>query len=921
MKIDILGFAGEMPRAIPRLLGNSYAQSAVNTKLEDGSLTPIRRGRLEHELEEPAQTIYRFRDEWLSWPVPVNVAAAPVAEDRLYVTGDGKPKLYAGDEIFDLEVPRPILAVNTAISVDDETIMVDGTAIIPKDGESGTTTSGYSYTVSEANRAATITLTRPGTTESEAEALVNSIGYANTTVERTPGVRTFTLKEVVDNGDDRNTTVLNIQSKVFVDSDETGTPGDAVEIEYTEDDEYVTIDGATFKPVDGLSVNTNSGLTVTVAMEYSTANVTITAPAGMPAVTAQNVINSVGYSNQHPFPTPGVRTFRIFSVKDNGADNNISYSTFESRVYLGVDNPSSPTTSTPLTPVDTPAENDPPIGSVGSKHPSYTAGDGVVTVFQGALVDTVDPDQLITEIVMTVAGFRNDFANDPPILVSRPLNPTYDTGTVTMFADTKVAVVDTAQTVDSITFEVSNLVNGSVSADFAQTILYAYTWVTKFDEESEPADLSAELLWDEGLTVTLTGFASPPFTRGVDRMRIYRSQTSSLGVTDLFLIAEREATTAPFIDDSLTINEPIPSTNYNPPPDGMSGIISLPNGMLAAFQGKRLYFCEPFIPHAWPEAYVLTTDYPIVGLGAFGSSVAVMTTGLPYVVSGTAPENMVMERIETNYPCLNARGIADLGYAIVYPSHGGLVSISGSGVNIVSGSLFTRDQWLELNPKSFVAAQFSGRYMASYDYFDIDNIRRRGIIIMDLSGEQPFLIRSSDFADAMTYQIETGALYMVKNGTKIYQWDAQSQPYGEQTWLSKRFVLRTNTNFGAILIEGEDITSVAQKVTIDLRNDRIRKLNRELIAAGSIGGEMGAQPLGMLPLGGSLLDPVESDAAAIGVTIIADGKEVAYVNRINEICRLPSGFLARSWEILVRGNIQVTGIVLANTPTEIAEGA
>ncbi len=921
MKIQLLGFAGEMPRTIPRLLGESYAQSAVNTKLEDGSLTPVRRPRLEQTLTEDAQTIYKFRGDWLSWPGFVNVAPAPVATDRIYVTGDGKPKLIAGDETFDLAVSRPVLPVKTGINVDTEMVTIDGVTFKPIDGVSGKTTKGFTYTVSEANRTALITVTQIGMSVADAEAVVNSIGYSNTTPEPTSGIRTVTLTKIVDSGPDNNEGVLNVRSNIYVDTDNPSEEEEVPDLEVYEDDEFVTVDGRSFKLVDGLSVVTQSGWVVKIDMNFGTAQITVSYAAGASILAAQNVLNSVGYSNLSANLSPGIRLFTLNEVVDSGDSANTGYTAIASRVYVNVDNPSLPTTATPLTPVDTPNVNDPPQISVGSRNPSYKFGDGIVGMFQGAQISAVDAGQSIKSFKFTVTGFKEDGSNDIPVLVTKPLNPTYAGGVALAFSNTKISTVDIGQTITSISFEVGSLVNGNVSADLSQTILYAYTWVTKFDEESEPSDLSAELLWDQGLTVTLTGFSSPPTTRGVDRMRIYRSQTSSLGVTQLFFIAEREATTAPFVDESLAINEPIPSTNFNPPPDGLSGIISLPNGMMAAFDGKRLYFSEPFVPHAWPESYVLTTDYPIVGLGSFGGSMAIMTTGLPYVVSGNAPENMVMEKIETNYPCINARGIVDLGYAIAYPSHSGLVAVSSAGAKIVSDTLFTRDQWLELSPQSFVAGQFSGRYLASYSYFDIANIKRRGIIIMDLSGAQPFLIRNADYADAMFYEVETGSLYFVAGQRRIYQWDAQSQPYSEQTWLSKRYMLSTYTNFGAILIEGDDITSDAQRATINARNAVLRKRNQALIEANkSVSGEIGTIPLGVLPIGGSLLDPVEGDLPAIGVSIIADGREVGYVNQLNEICRLPSGFQAKSWEILVRGNVQVTGITLANTPTDIAEG-
>ncbi|MBK3745446.1 hypothetical protein G3A39_40490, partial [Paraburkholderia aspalathi] len=768
MKIQILGFAGEIPRSIPRLLGESYAQSAVNTKLEDGSLTPIRRPRLDKALDADAQTIYKFREEWLSWPGFVSVAPAPVATDRLYVTGDGVPKLISGDETYDLALARPVLPVKTSINVDTEFVTIDGTTFKPFDGATGKTTKGYTYTVTEENRAATVVVTQPGMSVADAEALVDSIGYSNTTVDRTAGIRVVTLTKLVDSGTDNNEGVLNVRSKIYVDTESDAEEADDPVLDVNEDDEFVTVDGTSFKLVDGLSVVTTGGWVVAIDMNFGTAQILVSSPAGATEAQAAAMVNSIGYSNLSETLTKGIRLYTLNSLTDSGSNVNTGYTAIASRVYVDVDNPSLPTDATPLTPTDTPGLNDPPQISAGSRNPSYTFGDGVVPLFQGAQISTVDVGQTIKSVKFTVTGFKEDASNDIPVLVTKPINPTYDTGVALVFEKTKISTVDIGQTITSLTFEVGNLVNGSVSADLSQTILYAYTWVTKFDEESEPSDLSAELLWDQGLTVTLTGFSSPPTTRGVDRMRIYRSQTSSLGVTELYFIAERTATTEPFVDESLVINEPIPSTNFNPPPDGLSGIISLPNGMMAAFDGKRLYFCEPFIPHAWPESYVLTTDYPIVGLGSFGGSMAIMTTGLPYVVSGNAPENMVMEKIETNYPCINARGIVDLGYAIAYPSHGGLVAVSSAGAKIVSDSLFTRDQWLELSPSSFIAGQFSGRYLASYSYFDIENIKRRGIIIMDLSGAQPFLIRSADYADAMFYEVETGSLYFVAQGKNIY---------------------------------------------------------------------------------------------------------------------------------------------------------
>ena len=463
-------------------------------------------------------------------------------------------------------------------------------------------------------------------------------------------------------------------------------------------------------------------------------------------------------------------------------------------------------------------------------------------------------------------------------------------------------------------------VAGTPDPDLLSSVIYAYTWVSDLGEESEPSPLSDSVEWSPGLITTVRGFSVPPANRRITMMRIYRSQTSSTGATELYFIAERPAGVGDFIDDNLTISELIPSTDWNAPPDDLHGLIPLPNGMMAAFVGKKLYFCEPYRPHAWPEKYVLTMDYTIVGLGAFGSSVAIMTTGTPYVASGTTPENMVPEKLELNLPCVNARSIVDLGYAVAYASHLGLVSIGSGGASVVSNGIFTRDQWKQMNPYSFVAGQYAGRWMASYAYTDETGEGKRGIIIIDLSGDQPFVIRNTDYATSMFYDIETGALYLLKSGGNIYEWDAISEPFGEQLWRSKKFVINTEICFGALLVEGDDTMTAAQKKTLSDKAKAIMAANMAIMDTHRSGGEIGGAAIGVLPLGGSLLDEASFEPTSLAVSVYADGVLRWTTSKLNQVVRLPGGYLARTWEIEVRGNIQISNIIMAISASEIAEG-
>lgn len=460
-------------------------------------------------------------------------------------------------------------------------------------------------------------------------------------------------------------------------------------------------------------------------------------------------------------------------------------------------------------------------------------------------------------------------------------------------------------------------VSGTATSDLGSDRLYAYTFVTQFGEESEPSPVSAAAYWKPGQTVTLSGFQAAPAGRGILKQRIYRAQTSSTG-TLLYFIAERDASAANFVDNVPAdgFQEPLPSAEWNAPPATLTGLSAGPNGNMAAFTGKDLYFCEPYRPHAWPEKYVLTTDYPIVGLAWFGAYLAVMTTGTPYVVSGTTPDTMVMEKLEQNLPCVNARGIVDMGYAVIYPAHDGLVQVSSSGAVVITDTLFSRDDWLQLNPYSMVAGQYNRRYYASYAYTDVTGEAFNGTFIFDLAGGTPFLIRTDIQARAMFFEITTGKLYMLVDA-QVFEWDALGEANALLAWKSKLFVMPKPTNFGAILIEADQGTTDAQELAQEREAADAIRDNAALFAQRSIGGELNGAALGAFTLGGDMLKPVPKIQRTLSVSVFADRKLVATVGRLNRVARLPSGFLATLWEVEVTGDTQITQIKLASTAGEL----
>lgn len=449
---------------------------------------------------------------------------------------------------------------------------------------------------------------------------------------------------------------------------------------------------------------------------------------------------------------------------------------------------------------------------------------------------------------------------------------------------------------------ISNLATPDPAA--LETVYYAYTYVTGFGEESQPSPLSATLNTSQGVTVRVTGFSAAPAGRNITKIRIYRSKTSASGATALYFVAEINTGVSPY-DHSIAatpLGEVIPSTDFDPPPAGLLGLTALPNGMMAAFTGKEVYFCEPYQPHAWPEKYVMTVDNDIVGLAAFGSNLAVLTQANPYLMQGTHPETMASEKLDKSLPCLSRRGIVDVGYAAYFPSAEGLAMISATDAQVVTRNLFSREQWRSLSPASFIAESFDGRYVFTYtasiyDSYDsglaadvypdsldggaavLSGTRssydfgratsafgNQRIGMIDLLGQRPYFIEHSLIVPtAMFSNEDSGDLFML-TGTDIMLWEDPAQSAATMRWRSKRVILPFATNFAVALVQTDE-------------------------------------------------DP----ATVMGFVcrIFADDALVATITDANQPVRLPSGFRASEWEIEFEGPIAVTGFAMGHSVEEV----
>jgi hypothetical protein len=226
---------------------------------------------------------------------------------------------------------------------------------------------------------------------------------------------------------------------------------------------------------------------------------------------------------------------------------------------------------------------------------------------------------------------------------------------------------------------------------------YVFTYVSIYGEESAPSPAAeasgyTDSFWYVyGIPIAPTGTLQVPITT----VRIYRTVTGLTGVTSFYKVAD-VAPGATFFYDYLgdeTLITEIESTTWAKPVSGLQGLVALPGGFFASWTGNTIYFSEPYHPHAWPAEYALTVEHPIVGLGVYGSTLVVCTSGFPYRVNGIRPDTMSLVKLGQPMPCLNRRSIVSTPQGVYFASEDGIAFVGSAGMGIVTHEVIGRDVW------------------------------------------------------------------------------------------------------------------------------------------------------------------------------------------------------------------------------------
>lgn len=483
---------------------------------------------------------------------------------------------------------------------------------------------------------------------------------------------------------------------------------------------------------------------------------------------------------------------------------------------------------------------------------------------------------------------------------------------------------------------VAPTVNPPAGSD--ETRAYVYTFQSSFGEEGPPspptlATGGSGTPWE---LTTLQTVVPDAASRDVTLKNIYRTVSGQTS-TSFFFVAQIPIGNAAFSDsesnEDVAANNLLGSTNFAEPPSDMEGFIVMPNGFLVGWVGTRLLFSEPFRPHAWPVAFELATEFPIVALGVFGRTLVIGTESQPYFGTGVSPASFTTMKIDTAEPCLSRRGMVSTTGGVYYPSINGLVAATGSGIRVITRDILTKEEWATFSPDTLYAAQLGLQYIAFSD-------TSTGFIF-DPQEPTTKLVELDGFTNVNGIETDpyTGNVYLLTND-RYSEWDPEMTERLRWQWKSKLYQTPKPLNFGAARLQFDVGGSVSPFTVTTV----LAPYNIALFAAapalntlngGALGGTP-AQAIGLViapsaeirqPLGASLLYPINYlSQVAFSVRFIvyirgkgAIQKKILDTVLVEEkVIRMPTGFKADLWQFELCGNTNVYSLQVAETPKQLA---
>ena len=393
-------------------------------------------------------------------------------------------------------------------------------------------------------------------------------------------------------------------------------------------------------------------------------------------------------------------------------------------------------------------------------------------------------------------GAPSPLANDPfdRLYISTPAYPVVKSG-----ADVFRLGLPRPITVTAVASQVPDP-DDAAQLLTSETVFYAFSIVDGFGSEG-PLSLPSEgidRIRDTAVTITFPANPVGAYNfSAAARKRIYRTNSGTTEavwqfVADILLVT--------MVFEDIVLNEELgelaPSAEWIGPPDDdvavwpdgpLQGMVNIGNGVLAGFSGRSVYFCAPYLPHAWPLEYRITEKYPVLAIAPVTGGVLVVTLGKPFFISGVHPASMSVSRPETDLAGVNALSVVDMGEYAMFATTQGLAMASGGEITLVTEDLFDRDTWALYQPTTIIGGVQDGRYVGFYGSGET-----AAGFIFDPRGGKAAFTTTSVYSESV-FQHPDGTLY-IKQGTDIGKWDNGAML--TYKWKSKQFTVPEPVNFG-----------------------------------------------------------------------------------------------------------------------------
>lgn len=128
---------------------------------------------------------------------------------------------------------------------------------------------------------------------------------------------------------------------------------------------------------------------------------------------------------------------------------------------------------------------------------------------------------------------------------------------------------------------------------------------------------------------------------------------------------------------------------------GLQGLTTVYNGILAAYKANEVWLCEPYMPWAWKRSNVVTLPYKVIDIQPYEQGVVVFTERKNYYMSGQLPNEFVPSELVGEFPAINKNCALSVDGQLVYLSTDGLAVVQGGRVTLDQSSM-TRDVWRDL---------------------------------------------------------------------------------------------------------------------------------------------------------------------------------------------------------------------------------